>query len=128
MADVGCDSMGVSPPRLRASIACRPVASTTHLQATVAFVPSLFSITSVLPASPFRRASTTFAGRHTVAPSFAARPITCSSSFWRSIWKEGVRASCVGPVSEASRRHETFSLWNQYRKACFGSCSRERWS
>ncbi len=113
IADVGCDSIGFTPPRFRASIAWRPVASTTHLQPTVARVPSALSTTSVFPASPFRATSTTFAGRQTSAPSCAARARTCSSSFCRSSWNEGVRASCVGPVSEASLRHETFSLWNQ---------------
>ena len=56
----------------------------------------------------------------------AATEIKRSSILARSSWNEGTRVSCVGPVSEASRTLSTESLWNQKRKACFGSCSRER--
>ena len=52
MAAVGCDSIGVTPPRLRASIAWRPVASTSQRQETVAVVPSLFSTVRVFVAAP----------------------------------------------------------------------------
>ena len=67
-----------------------------------------------------------FAGRQSTAPAWTARARTCSSSFERSSWKVGSRGSCPGPVSLASARRETLPLWNQKRRPCLGSCSRER--
>ncbi len=97
-------------------MAWRPVASTSQRQETVAVVPSLFSTVSVFVAAPVASASVhavTFAGRQSSVPSSRAVFSRCSSSLARSSWNDGVRASCVGPVSEASRRHVTSSLKNQ---------------
>ena len=113
IAEIGWDSIGVTPPRLRASIAWRPLASTTHFAETSTRSPFSRSTVTRLPASPFNSKAVTRAGRQTSVPSSAATFNRCSSSFDRSSWKEGVRASCVGPTSDASRRHVTFSLTNQ---------------
>ena len=113
MDDVGCPSTGRIPPRFLARSACRPEASTTHFARTVTFVPSAFSTVTEFPAVPSRVKSTTFAGLQTSVPSEAATFRMCSSRTARSSWNPGVRASCVAPTSDASRRLVTFSLWNQ---------------
>ncbi|MBK9374235.1 MAG: hypothetical protein IPN03_11020 [Holophagales bacterium] len=89
------------------------MASTIHFARTTTLVPSAFSTVTEFPLSPSSEKSTTFAGLQTSAPSAAAIPRTWLSRTARSSWKLGVRASWVGPTSEASRSRVAFSLWNQ---------------